>query len=84
MSEKRRRVSDLLDAGITYKEIVNIVGCSVAAVYNVKKLKEGNGDLTRKPGSGGQNKILTEDFMEAVISHYQHRGQPREEHAKDG
>ncbi|QQP38671.1 Uncharacterized protein FKW44_019315 [Caligus rogercresseyi] len=62
--KNRERIADLLKAKVDKKEIVEIVGCSLATAYNVSKaLKDGKG-TDRTPGSGGASKKRTEDFLE--------------------
>ncbi|QQP53521.1 Uncharacterized protein FKW44_006028 [Caligus rogercresseyi] len=60
---KRQRVSDLLCAQVNLAEIVKIVGVSKTMVYDTKKKLEAGDNLERKPGSGGNNKILTDEFL---------------------
>ncbi len=63
MEAKRNRVSALLDADISIKDMTNIVPCSSSLVFKVKKLKNDRDGLQRKPGSGGHIKKRTEEFM---------------------
>ena len=64
MEAKRHRVSALLDAQVPTGRICEVVPCSRFLVAKVKKLKEASKDLSRKPGSGGHNKKLTDDFLD--------------------
>ncbi len=66
MEAKRQRVSDLLHAGISVKEIMSIVQCSERLVYKVKKMDKDGIGLARKSGSGGHNKKRTLDFITGV------------------
>ena len=68
MEAKRQRVSDLLDAHIKVGKIQAIVGCSRSLVDKVKRLKKAGNGLGRKPGSGGLNKIRSEEFLTGVAS----------------
>jgi len=68
MEAKRQRVSDLLAAHLTPKEIIGIVKCSRSLIDKVKRLKKTGGGLGRKVGSGGKNKKRTEDFLIGVAS----------------
>ena len=63
MEAKRRRVSDLLHAQVGIKEITDIIGCHRSFVYKVKNMMNNGDDLSRKPGSGGHNKKVDEDFL---------------------
>ena len=63
MEAKRQRVSDLLDAQVPIEEIVAIVECSRRTVERVRQRKNEGQSLERKPGSGGHNKIVTEEFL---------------------
>ncbi len=63
MLDKRQRVSDLLDAQVPILEIVDIVKCSKQVVYRIRKKKKAGESLARKPGSGGKNKIIDQDFL---------------------
>ena len=63
MEAKRNRVSALLDAQMTHRDIATIVPCSVGFVSKVKNLKDNSKDLSRKPGSGGHNKKRTTEFL---------------------
>ncbi len=66
MEAKRQRISHLLDAEVSVKDIAGIVECSERLVYKVKRLKREGKGLARSPGSGGLNKIRTEDFLTGV------------------
>ncbi len=56
-------MSALLSAQVPLTDICKIAGCGETLLKKAKKLdKEGKG-LKRKPGSGGHNKKLTEDFL---------------------
>lgn len=66
MEAKRQRISDLIHAGTSRKEIVRIVGCSPGIITEVKRLEKDGKGLGRKPGSGGKNKILNEGFLEVM------------------
>jgi len=68
MEAQRQRISDLLDAQVPNKEIIDIVKCSRRLVSTVKKLKEDGETLKRKPGSGGHNKVLNNAFMDNVAA----------------
>ena len=61
MEANRQRVSDLLDAQVSVSEVMDIVKCSKA----MKKTGEG---FARKAGSGGHNKIVTDDFLVGLIA----------------
>eukprot|EP00095_Tigriopus_kingsejongensis_P002410 maker-scaffold934_size79169-snap-gene-0.32 protein:Tk02410 transcript:maker-scaffold934_size79169-snap-gene-0.32-mRNA-1 annotation:"protein-associating with the carboxyl-terminal domain of ezrin" len=50
MEAKRRRVLDLLSAGMTVKEVMDIVSCSRSLVDKVKKLRQDGKSLTRSKG----------------------------------
>ncbi len=60
---KRNRVSALLDAGMRYEKIASIVPCSLGLNSKVKRLKDEEKHLGRKPGSGGHNQKRTAEFM---------------------
>ena len=49
-------------------EICRIENCSRVLVAKVRRLKESNSSLTRKPGSGGHNCKRTEEFLMALYS----------------
>ncbi len=66
MEAKRHRVSALIDANIPTMEICRLENCSRVLVAKVRKLKESNSSLARKPGSGGHNSIRTEEFLLAL------------------
>ncbi len=66
MEARRQRVADLLDAGISIKDIAKIVECSEDLVFKVKRLRKEGKDLKRSPGSGGQNKKRSAEFMADV------------------
>ncbi len=66
MEAKRHKVSVLLDAQKGYQEIANLVPCSLGLVAKVKKLKKDGKDLGRKPGSGGNGKKRTAEFMDGL------------------
>lgn len=61
-------MSDLLRAQVSVPEIVTIVGVSKTMVYDTKKKLEAGDSLERKPGSGGSNKIITDDFLTDLLS----------------
>eukprot|EP00095_Tigriopus_kingsejongensis_P010680 maker-scaffold261_size233860-snap-gene-0.14 protein:Tk10680 transcript:maker-scaffold261_size233860-snap-gene-0.14-mRNA-1 annotation:"headcase protein" len=63
---KRRRVLDLLSAGMTVKEVMDIESCSERLVDKVKKLRKDGKSLTRSKGSGGHNKKLNDEFLMGV------------------
>ncbi len=63
MEDAKRRVADLLCAQVKQKDICKIVGMGLTTVKRVNTLLQAGNDLTRKPGSGGQNAIITEDFL---------------------
>jgi len=63
MEAQRQRVADLLRAGLTSGQIVDIVGCGLTTVKKVKKLLSEGQSLQRKAGSGGHNKKLTDEFL---------------------
>ena len=63
---KRQRVSDLISAGTDPKMVANIVGVSLATVYNVKKAAKGGNGVSRKEGSGGNGKKRDEAFLEGL------------------
>ncbi|QQP36383.1 Uncharacterized protein FKW44_021463, partial [Caligus rogercresseyi] len=60
MDAKRQRESDLLRA--------LIVGASKPMVYDTKKKPEAGDSFERKPGSGGHNKILTNEFLVGLFA----------------
>eukprot|EP00095_Tigriopus_kingsejongensis_P012128 maker-scaffold560_size136926-snap-gene-0.23 protein:Tk12128 transcript:maker-scaffold560_size136926-snap-gene-0.23-mRNA-1 annotation:"rims-binding protein 2-like" len=66
MGAKRRRVLDLVSAGMTVKEVMDIVSCSRSLVDMVKKLRKDGKSLTRSKGSGGHNKKLNDEFLMGV------------------
>ncbi|QQP50581.1 Uncharacterized protein FKW44_011622, partial [Caligus rogercresseyi] len=68
MDAKRQRESDLLRALVSVAEIVKIVGVSKTMVYDTKKKLEAGDSLERKPGSGGHNKILTDEFLVGLFA----------------
>ena len=59
---------DLLNALVTPKEILRIVGVSIKTVYNVKKKLTSCKTITRKSGSRGSNKKFTKAYIEALKS----------------
>eukprot|EP00095_Tigriopus_kingsejongensis_P011931 snap_masked-scaffold939_size78603-processed-gene-0.4 protein:Tk11931 transcript:snap_masked-scaffold939_size78603-processed-gene-0.4-mRNA-1 annotation:"hypothetical protein TcasGA2_TC008936" len=63
---KRRRVLDLLSAGMIVKEVIDIVSYSRSLVDKVKKLRQDGKSLTRSKGSGDHNKKLTDEFLMGV------------------
>lgn len=63
---KRKRVADLLRAGIAPKVAATTVGVSKVTAYDVKKSIDQGKSLDRKPGSGGHNKIRSQDLVEEV------------------
>jgi len=66
MDIKRQRVSDLLDAAVPITDIVKIVECHKSFVFKVKAMKKAGKSLARSPGSGGHNKIRSEEFLTGV------------------
>ena len=60
-------MTDLPHAKVRVGEIVEIVGVGKTMVYNTKKL-EARDSLHRKSGSGGSNKILTDDFLVGILA----------------
>eukprot|EP00095_Tigriopus_kingsejongensis_P002922 maker-scaffold336_size202805-snap-gene-1.52 protein:Tk02922 transcript:maker-scaffold336_size202805-snap-gene-1.52-mRNA-1 annotation:"unnamed protein product" len=66
MEAKRRRVLDLLSAGMTVKEVMDIVSCSRSLVDKVKKLRKDGKSLTRSKGSRSHNKKLNDEFLMGV------------------
>ncbi len=56
-------MSTLLSAQVPLADISKIVGCGKTLVKKVKKLDKKGKGRKRKPGSGGHNKKLTEDFL---------------------
>ena len=68
MEANRQRVSDLLDAQVSVSEVMDIVKCSKAFVYKVKAMKKTGKGFARKAGSGGHNKIVTDDFLVGLMA----------------
>ncbi|QQP38002.1 Uncharacterized protein FKW44_018463 [Caligus rogercresseyi] len=68
MDAKRQRESDLLRAPVSVAEIVKIVGVARPCVYDTKKKLEVGDSFERKPGSGGHNKILTDEFLVGLFA----------------
>ncbi|QQP41198.1 Uncharacterized protein FKW44_015486 [Caligus rogercresseyi] len=68
MDAKRQRESDLLRALVSVAEIFKIVGVSKTMVYDTKKKPEAGDSFERKPGSGGHNKILTNEFLVGLFA----------------
>eukprot|EP00095_Tigriopus_kingsejongensis_P000299 maker-scaffold785_size97262-snap-gene-0.13 protein:Tk00299 transcript:maker-scaffold785_size97262-snap-gene-0.13-mRNA-1 annotation:"multispecies: glutaminase" len=66
MEAKRRRVLDLLSAGMTVKEVLDIVSCSRSLVDKVKKLRKDGKSLTRSKGRRGRNKKLNDELLMGV------------------
>eukprot|EP00095_Tigriopus_kingsejongensis_P002623 maker-scaffold290_size220039-snap-gene-0.6 protein:Tk02623 transcript:maker-scaffold290_size220039-snap-gene-0.6-mRNA-1 annotation:"solute carrier family 22 member 15-like" len=63
MEAERRRVLDLLSAGMTVKEVMDFVSCSRSLVDKVKKLRQDGKSWTRSKGSGGHNNKLNDEFL---------------------
>ncbi len=61
-------MSDLLDAEISAEKIALIVVVSRAMVFNVEARKHDARDLERKSGSGGHNKICSDEFLMGVAA----------------
>ena len=68
MEAKRQRVSDLLHAHISHEKIKEIVGCSDSLIFKVKRLEKEGKSLKRKEGSGGHNKIRSDEFLVGLAS----------------
>ncbi|QQP51913.1 Uncharacterized protein FKW44_013409 [Caligus rogercresseyi] len=60
--------ADLLRAQVSVAEIVKIVGVSKTMVYDTKKKLEAGDSWKRKPGRGGNNKILTDEFLVGLFA----------------
>ena len=68
MEAKRQRVADLLHAQVDPKEIMNIVKCGKTFVFAVKKKMKAGKGFKRKPGSGGHNRIIDDDFLTGLMA----------------
>ena len=59
---------DLLRAGVGKKEVAEIANVSIRTVERVRLKLDTSDDMSRKPGSGGQNKVLCDEFLEDLVN----------------
>ncbi|XP_059094623.1 uncharacterized protein LOC131889516 [Tigriopus californicus] len=63
MAAKRQKIADLLHAHVPVKQICEIVDCKKTLVYDVRRMVKEGKSLERTKGSGGHNKIITDNFL---------------------
>ncbi len=68
MEAKRQCISDLLHAVVDIATITSIMECSPSLVYKVRSMIKNGESLARKPGSGGNNKIHSDEFLMGLAS----------------
>ncbi len=61
--QKRQRVYDLLDAGISQSKISEIVKMDMRSVHHIQQAKNDRKGVKRAPGSGGHNLKCTPAFL---------------------
>ncbi len=61
--QKRQRVYDLLDVGISQSRIAEIVNMEVRSVHHIQQAKNDGKGIKRAPGSGGHNLKHTPAFL---------------------
>lgn len=68
MEARRHRVAALIRAGLPQKDIAAQEECFIALVKKVAAKTRAGEDLARKNGSGGHNKVITDDFKAGILS----------------
>lgn len=63
---KHKKIAALIQAEVSTAKIMEVVGCSRATVFNVKKRMKDDGDLSQKPGSGKTRSVQTNEFLDAL------------------